>query len=102
MEFLLPAFILGFGICWFFFSKNKKYYKQNEENITLGKENAALTGKYESLQLEKINLSKKLEEMEVEGKRLLEENSRIKTEKESFQVRTQEQKKDIEGLRVGL
>jgi DNA recombination protein RmuC len=102
MEFMLPAFILGFGICWFFFSKNKKFSKLNEENISLGKENASLAGKYESLELEKNNLRKKLEEMEVEAKRLLEENSRIKTEKESFQVRTQEQKKDIEGLRIGL
>lgn len=102
MEFMLPAFILGFGICWFLFSKNKKFSQLNLENISLGKENASLQGKYDSLFQEKISLLKKVEDLESYSKILLEENSRIKAEKESFKIRSEEQKKDIEVLKLNL
>lgn len=102
MEFMLPAFVLGFVVCWFFFSKNKKYSQLNLEIISLGKENASLQGRFDSINQEKITFIKKIEDLESQNRILLEENSRVKAEKESFKIRSDEQKKDIETLKSAL
>ena len=62
MEFFLPAFLIGFGVCWFFFRKDKKLSQLNLDHISLGKELSTLQGKFESLTAEKNSLAKKLED----------------------------------------
>jgi DNA recombination protein RmuC len=102
MEFILPAFLIGFGVCWFFFRNDKKLSQLNLDHISLGKELSTLQGKFESLTAEKNSIAKKLEDYDTEAKKLLEENSRNKAEKESFKLRLEEQKKDIENMKLTL
>ncbi len=97
MGFIIFAFVLGFGICWFI--RGGKIRQLSEETASLGKDASVLMAKLESSQIERDNLVKKMELLESEARKFLEENSKIKTEKESFQLRIMEQKKDIEDLK---